>query len=105
MQRQVTDFIFANPRVLDRYRHRPGRFLPAGIQTDAMIGVASRSVTQHLGENRRAASERMVCPLQHQRPDPHATHKSVPRAIKRTCTAGWVLVMGSRDRLHNTEAL
>src|SRR5262244_4169067 len=105
MQRQVTDFILADPRILDRYRHRPRRFLPGGVQTDAMISIASRSVTEHFGENRRAAIERMIPLLQHQSPCPFAKHKAVPHAIKRTRTARWTLVMRSGDRLHNTEAL
>src|SRR5215475_2274468 len=105
MQRQVTDFILADPRILDRYRHRPRRFLPGGVQTDAMISIASRSVTEHFGENRRAAIERMIPLLQHESPCTLAKHKAVPHAIKRTRTARWALVMRSGDRLHNTEAL
>src|SRR5262249_34305031 len=105
MQRQVTDFILADPRILDRYRHRPRRFLPGGVQTDAMISIASRSVTQHFGENRRVAIARMIPLLQHQSPCPFAKPKAVPHAIKRTRTARWTLIMRSGDRLHNTEAL
>src|SRR5215510_9933147 len=70
-----------------------------------MISIASRSVTQHLGENRRAPIERMVSLLQHQSPRPLAKHKAVPHAIEGTRTARWVLVMGRRNRLHNAEAL
>src|SRR5207253_11469979 len=61
MQIHVIDFTRGYAGVFHRQSHRTGRFIPAFLQTDSMVRIASRPITDNLGVDLRTA---LLCPLE-----------------------------------------
>ena len=104
MQVQVIDLGHSQPRAFDRHAHGAGGVVAGRRDLYAVIGVAGRSVADHLGINLRAALAGMFQLFKHENPRALAQHKAVTVGIKRARGALGLLVPARRDCPHAAES-